>query len=85
MKKTFKIFFTVLISIVFGLLLAEAVLRIMPALVLPDKEIIYEENKEGFRDINHELKALPGVVRIAFIGDSYTQGEESVSDKLLPL
>jgi hypothetical protein len=74
MKKIFVIFFTVLISIIFGLLLAEAALRLMPGLVLPDKKIVFEENKEGFRDTDHEPNALPGVLRIAFIGDSYTQG-----------
>lgn len=74
MKKIFKIFLTVFISIIFGLILAEAALRLMPGLVLPDKEIIYEKNKEGFRDKDHELNALPGVLRIVFIGDSYTQG-----------
>jgi lysophospholipase L1-like esterase len=74
MKKIFKIYFTVMISTVFGLLVAEAALRIMPGLVLPEKEIIYEKNKEGFRDIDHELNASPGVLRIVFIGDSYTQG-----------
>jgi lysophospholipase L1-like esterase len=74
MDKFFKIFLTVFISIMFGLLLAEAALRLMPGLVLPDKKIIYEKNKEDFRDINHKLNALPGDLRIAFIGDSYTQG-----------
>jgi lysophospholipase L1-like esterase len=74
MKKIFKIFFTVLISIIFGLLLAETALRFMPGLVLPEKKPVFKENKEGFRDIDHELKAAPGVLRIAFIGDSYTQG-----------
>jgi lysophospholipase L1-like esterase len=74
MKKIIKIFFTVLLSIIFGLLLSEAVLRIMPGLMMPDKAMVYEENKEGFRDINHELNALPDVLRVVFIGDSYTQG-----------
>jgi lysophospholipase L1-like esterase len=74
MSKSLKICLTVFISIMFSFILAEATLRLMPGLVLPDKKIIYKENKEGFRDINHELKALPGVLRIAFIGDSYTQG-----------
>jgi hypothetical protein len=63
-----------MIGIVFALLFAEGILRLMPGLVLPDKEIIYEKNREGFRDIDHELNALPGVLRIAFIGDSYTEG-----------
>jgi len=74
MKKSLKIFLTIFISIVFSLMMAEGILRLIPGLVLPDKEIIYEKNKEGFRDIDHELKALPGVLRIVFIGDSYTQG-----------
>jgi lysophospholipase L1-like esterase len=74
MKRFFKLFLTIFIGIVFGLLLAEVALHLMPGLVLPNKAIIYKKNKEGFRDIDHKLKALPGVLRIVFIGDSYTQG-----------
>jgi len=74
MKRFFKLFLTIFIGIVFGLLLAEAALRLMPGLVLPNKAIICKKNKEGFRDIDHKLKALQGVLRIVFIGDSYTKG-----------
>lgn len=39
-------------------------------------KIPVEMNKDGFRDKNHDFEKKEGVVRIAFVGDSFTEGKQ---------
>jgi lysophospholipase L1-like esterase len=36
--------------------------------------VVYQYNRSGFRDVDHEVKKLPGVRRIVVLGDSVTEG-----------
>jgi len=39
-------------------------------------DTLIEINREGFRDFNHPLQKAPHTLRIAFLGDSFTCGEQ---------
>ncbi len=49
--------------------------------VWPTYEVYYEPgieffvNKEGYRDVEHNLEAEPGVTRVLLLGDSFTTGQ----------
>jgi len=63
----------VIIGLVVGLALGEVLVRAVgPAPPGPEPSV--RRNELGYRDDDHELAKPPGVVRIAFIGDSFTFG-----------
>lgn len=61
------------LGVVVGLLLLEVGVRVL--FPPPPPPLHVERNEMGFRDSEHPLAKPDGLVRIAFIGDSYTFGQ----------
>jgi len=52
-----------------------------------EARVFYKTNSHGMRDVEHEILKTPGVVRVAVLGDSFTEGypvsvEESFCQKM---
>jgi lysophospholipase L1-like esterase len=56
--------------------------RFIPYSRVQDGKVVYEYNSAGFRDREHSKQKLPGVTRVAILGDSVTEGAGVEADEI---